>query len=49
VPTVDSFAGYLERAKLRDGDFTRAKYVPGTGGEAALYRDLLEQLGLDRK
>jgi DGQHR domain-containing protein len=49
VPTVESFAGYLERAKLRDGDFTRAKYVPGTGGEAALYRDLLEQLGLDRK
>lgn len=48
VPGVASFRAYLDRSTLGDGEFTRAKYVPGSGGEAALYRDLLEQLRLEK-
>ena len=46
VPTVDKFADYLSRSQLQDNDFTRERYIPGTGGEAKLYNELLGELRL---
>jgi DGQHR domain-containing protein len=45
VPT-EAFAGLLASVQLQDKDFTREKYLPGTGGEAALLKDLLRHTGL---
>ncbi|MGD0736207.1 MAG: DGQHR domain-containing protein [Terracidiphilus sp.] len=46
VPTVDEFKGYLDMSGLEDKDLTRDRYIPGSGGEALLFRELLEELGL---
>ncbi len=46
VPTVEEFGNYLSMSTLEDKDFTRDRFVPGSGGEASLYQELREQLGL---
>lgn len=46
VPTVEDFGEYLSMSTLEDKDFTRDRFVPGSGGEASLYQELSEQLGL---
>ncbi len=40
------FQKVLERTTLKDKDFNRDMYVPGSSGQAALFRDLLSQSGL---
>jgi DGQHR domain-containing protein len=48
-PTVEQFQKYLSRSRLKDGldgDFTRARFVPGSGGEASLYQELMRELRL---
>ncbi len=42
-----SVLGVLKTVKLRDSDFTKDKYVPGTSGETALFNDLREHSGLE--
>lgn len=49
VPTVEKFLEYLSMAKLEDHDFTRQRFVPGGGGEASLFLELAEQLGLQKR
>ncbi len=49
VPEISEFEAYLNRSTLRDRDFTKANYVPGTGGESKLYRDFIEQLHLEKQ
>lgn len=39
-----AFLGILSKAKLKDSDFTRDNYVPGTSGQTKLYRDLMRAL-----
>lgn len=46
VVTTEAFARILATVQLEDKDFTREKYLPGTGGEAALLKDLLRHTGL---
>lgn len=42
------FESLFRHMELDDADFTPEIYKPGTSGESALYRDLLEQSGLGR-
>jgi hypothetical protein len=37
----------LRAIKIKDSEFTTDHYKPGTSGEAQLYRDLLEQSGIE--
>ena len=46
VVTKEEFIDILGLVQLRDNDFTREKYLPGTAGEAALLRDMLKDTGL---
>jgi DGQHR domain-containing protein len=46
VVTTETFASILAAVQLADKDFTRERYLPGTGGEAALLKDLLQHTGL---
>ncbi len=46
VPEQSAFLELLRRIALKDQDFTPERYLPGTGGEAQLYKDLLVQSGL---
>lgn len=41
VPSVEQFRYLLDRSSLSDDDFNVQRYVPGSGGSSALYRDLL--------
>jgi hypothetical protein len=45
VPTSD-FDSIFAKIKLHETDFNSTKYPPGTSGEGAIYRDLLEKSGL---
>ena len=44
VPTKDDFRELLDRCELKDEDFNTDRYVPGSSGAAALYRDLSDSL-----
>jgi DGQHR domain-containing protein len=46
VPEVAAFLAIFSRVALSDEDFTPARYLPGSGGEAELYRDLISQSGI---
>lgn len=46
IPTPAAFRRILDRIDLVDTDFKATRFVPGTGGEAALFRDLKEKSGL---
>jgi DGQHR domain-containing protein len=37
----------LKKIRIPDGQFTTDRYRPGTSGEAQLYRDLMEQSGIE--
>jgi len=40
----EEFRSILDRSGLKDADFTREKYIPGTSGQTALYNDLKQIL-----
>jgi hypothetical protein len=37
VPSVDDFGGHFSRVTLKDADFNKEVFIPGTGGETRLY------------
>jgi DGQHR domain-containing protein len=43
VPEQSEFAAILERVSISDTDINRTNYLPGSGGQAQLYKDLLIQ------
>ena len=43
----EAFASVFEKVKLSDEDFTPEEFVPGTGGQAKLYRTLTTHTRLD--
>lgn len=45
--TKDEFFAIFEPMILTDDDFNKEKYVPGSSGQGQLYRDLLDQSGLE--
>lgn len=45
--SLKSVLGVLENVTLRDSDFTKDNYSPGTGGAARLFHHLREQSGLE--
>jgi hypothetical protein len=47
VPSIERFDGLLRGVKVDDDHFTVDRYIPGTGGEAALRSDFADWLGLD--
>jgi DGQHR domain-containing protein len=47
VIPIESFGRIFTKIRLADHDFTPERYKPGSSGEALLYRDLLQQAGLD--
>lgn len=46
VVDIEQFAEIFSRIKLKETEFTKDIYVPGSGGQAKLYKDLMEQSGL---
>lgn len=44
VPSKEEFRKLLDRSRLEDADFNTDRYVPGSSGAAALYRDLAASL-----
>lgn len=46
VPTVDQYRSYLDRSKANDDFFMKENFLPGTTGEAGLYKHLANELGL---
>lgn len=46
VPSVATFREYLDRAKADDQFFVKENFLPGTSGEAGLYKCLASELGL---
>ncbi|MCK0099254.1 DGQHR domain-containing protein [Qipengyuania sp. S6317L1] len=44
VPTKEQFRSLLDRSSLKDNDFNTDRFVPGSSGAAALYRELAETL-----
>lgn len=46
VVPKDRFASMFSRATIGDGEFNTDNFKPGTSGETALYRRLLEEMNL---
>jgi hypothetical protein len=46
IPSRDQFAKLFAGIQMENGDFNIEQYVPGTSGEAALFRALKERSGL---
>ncbi|MGH8016240.1 MAG: DGQHR domain-containing protein, partial [Candidatus Zixiibacteriota bacterium] len=46
VPEKEDFKKIFTKMKLKEDDFTRENFVPGSTGEGQLYRTLCEQTGL---
>ena len=46
--SVENFEEILRRIKLKDNDFNRDNFVPGTSGATKLYNKLMEDARLDR-
>jgi DGQHR domain-containing protein len=46
VISDEQFLSVFDRINLRDGDFNRQRYLPGTSGETSLYKDLVERSGI---
>ncbi|HKR05649.1 MAG TPA: DGQHR domain-containing protein [Bacteroidia bacterium] len=44
VVTSDKYENYFNKSDLADKDFNRTNFIPGSGGQANLYRTLKEQL-----
>lgn len=49
VPTTEDFFEKFEKMPIEDKDFIVDKFAPGTGGESALYRDLVEYTEYKKK
>ena len=43
VPDQSEFSTIFEKVSISDTDINRTKYLPGSGGQAQLYRDLIDQ------
>lgn len=44
VPSKDDFAKFLNRSTIKEEDFIKTKYIPGSTGQSALYKDLHSQI-----
>lgn len=44
VPSSDDFLTLLKISKLQDEDFVTTQFLPGTGGEARLFRELQDEI-----
>lgn len=47
IPTKEQFILIFDKIFLKEEDFNREKYLPGSSGQGLLYKDLLNQSGLD--
>jgi DGQHR domain-containing protein len=45
----ERYFAVIDEIDLRDGDFNRQKYLPGTSGETSLYKDLLQKSEIPEK
>jgi DGQHR domain-containing protein len=41
VVSIENFKNIFDKVELQDDDFNRQKYIPGSGGQSSLYKDLL--------
>lgn len=42
VPSMEEFLGVFAQIRLNDEDFNSDRYLPGSGGQSSLYKELLE-------
>ena len=47
VISKDEFVALFDNITIRETDFTKEIYIPGSSGQGQLYRDLLQQSGLE--
>ena len=45
--SIGSVSKVLRNIKLKDSDFSKERFVPGTTGESRLFRELREQSGIE--
>ncbi len=43
---TDEYLSYLSKSKLVDKDFNRQRFIPGSSGQANLYKTLKEEIGI---
>lgn len=46
VPSMEEFLGVFAQIKLESADFNSDRYLPGSGGQSSLYKELLELSGI---
>lgn len=46
IVTKEEFYSIFERIDIKEEEFNKEKYVPGSSGQGQLYRDLLEKSGI---
>lgn len=46
IITEEEFSEIFQRIDIQSGEFNREKYIPGSGGQSQLYKDLKEKSGL---
>jgi len=44
--SIDEFFGVIDKINLKDSEFNKTKYIPGSTGQADLYRDMKTLSGL---
>jgi DGQHR domain-containing protein len=49
VPTTEQFLKLFERIKIKDLEFNRNNYIPGSGGQSKMYNEFLSQSKLVNK
>jgi DGQHR domain-containing protein len=48
IPSSEQFYGVFQKVKLKDEEFTKERFLPGTTGQQALYRQLLADTGVQK-
>lgn len=48
VPSVDQFSAIFAKIDLPEDNLNRTNYIPGSSGQSALYKELLDKSGLDQ-
>lgn len=44
IPSKEDFLGILMKIDIKDSDFNRINYIPGSGGQSKLYNDFISKM-----
>jgi DGQHR domain-containing protein len=46
IVSTEDYLNYFEKVTLKDKDFNRTNFIPGSGGQSSLYNILKDQMGI---